>query len=94
MPSKENLHGVRDHYKRNKPVSAPKTAGMGFTEHKVSSNLGPLGQQVLTKGANATDSGLGLLPNSTSQAQPHRKLPSSIKWKKNPRQGLKSITST
>lgn len=73
MPRKDNLHGVGDHHRRIEQVWAPIITSLGFTDHKVSSNLGPLGQQLLTKGFEAIDTSLGLLPNPTSQAQPHKK---------------------
>ena len=82
MPSKENLHGVGDHYRRIESTRAPIGVGLDSTDHRDSSNLGPLGSNLLTKGANANDTSSGLLPNPTSQAQPHRKHMSSIKSKK------------
>lgn len=82
MPSKENLHGVGDHYRRIESARVPIGVGLDSTDHRDSSNLGPLGSNLLTKGANANDTSSGLLPNSTSQAQPHRKHMSSIKSKK------------
>ena len=70
MPSKENLHGVGDHYRRIESARAPIGVGLDSTDHRDSSNLGPLGSNLLTKGANANDTSSGLLPNPTSQAQP------------------------
>ena len=82
MPHKDRLHGAGDHSRRSEPSWTPIVACLGSTDIRDSSNLGPLGSLVLTKGAEACDIGIGPLPNSFSLAQPYRSNPLSVKGKK------------
>nr|POF18386.1 hypothetical protein CFP56_37871 [Quercus suber] len=81
MPHKDYVHGARDHYRKHDLNWAPISVGCDNKDRRDSS-LGPMGSELLTKGAKAFDLGSGLLPNSNLQAQPHIKHLSSIKNKK------------
>lgn len=82
MPRKDNLHGVRDHHRRIEQVWAPIITGLGFTDHRVSSNLGPLGQQLLTKGFEAIDTSLGLLQTRLLKPNPTKNIHLLLRVKK------------
>nr|POE73882.1 hypothetical protein CFP56_42299 [Quercus suber] len=82
MPRKDHLHGAGDHYRRTSSVWTPTTTGLGSTNIKDNFELGSMGADLATKGANAHDKGFGPPSSVTPQAQLHRSLPKSVKGKK------------
>nr|POE45444.1 hypothetical protein CFP56_20116 [Quercus suber] len=81
MPRKDRLHGAGDHYRRTGSVWTPTASGLGSMNMKDNFELGSMGADLATKGANAHDKGFGPPSSVTSQAQLHRSLPKSVKAK-------------
>ena len=65
-----------------------KNFGLGFTDVRDNTKVGPLDGFGLTKGVEASDLGVGPLPNSSPQAQLQRKYPAFVKGKKGIARGL------
>ena len=88
MTRKDSLHGTGNQSKRTKSVWTPIDAGLGFTDVRDNTKVGPLDGFGLTKGVEASDPGVGPLPNSSPQAQVQRKYPAFVKGKKGIARGL------
>ena len=77
-----------DHHKRSKPSWTPSITGLGSTSMKKNFGLGPVDCMPLEKEDISHGEDGGPLSMSSSQAQIHRKYPTSVKGKKVIARGL------
>nr|POF17180.1 hypothetical protein CFP56_39704 [Quercus suber] len=94
MPRIDSMHGAGDHTKRMESVWTPKSNGLGLTDQRSRSKVGPSGTGLLSKGAEVFEKGIGPLTSLKPQAHSHKKHPPSVKGKKVLARGISSSPRT